>query len=147
MGHHPGVGRHDRPDPSGHNVRDDDMAFVTDRKRVEGLGSARTGTEHFWQMTVTSVALLILVPLFLLTFAPLLGEPHAVVVDRLSRPIPALIAAAMLVVTFHHFKLGVTTLIEDYVSGLTRKIAIIVMTILSYGLAAAGLVALAQIAL
>jgi succinate dehydrogenase / fumarate reductase membrane anchor subunit len=46
-----------------------------------------------------------------------------------------------------HFKLGVTTLIEDYVSGLTRKIAIIVMTILSYGLAAAGLVALAQIAL
>jgi succinate dehydrogenase / fumarate reductase membrane anchor subunit len=44
------------------------MAFVTDRKRVEGLGSARTGTEHFWQMTVTSVALLILVTLFLLTF-------------------------------------------------------------------------------
>ncbi|MEM7724582.1 MAG: succinate dehydrogenase, hydrophobic membrane anchor protein [Pseudomonadota bacterium] len=123
------------------------MAFVTDRKRVEGLGSAKTGTHHFWSMTVTSVALLIITPLFLFIVAPLLGEPFETVEATLSRPIPALITAAMLVVGFHHFKLGVTTLIEDYVQGLTRKIAIIVMTIVSYGLAAAGLVALAQIAL
>ena len=123
------------------------MAYMTDRKRVEGYGSAKSGTHHFWSMTVTSVALLILTPLFLFTFGPLLGEPHAEVVAALSRPIPALIAAAMLVVGFHHFKLGVTTLIEDYVRGLPRKITIIAMTIVSYGLAAAGLVALAQIAL
>ena len=123
------------------------MAFPTDRKRVEGLGSAKTGTEHFWSMTVSSVALLILTPLFLFVITPLLGEPHAAIVARLSQPIPALITAAMLVVGFHHFKLGVTTLIEDYVGGLSRKIAIIVMTIVSYGLAAAGLVSLAQIAL
>jgi len=123
------------------------MAFLTDRKRVAGLGSARAGTGHFWATTVTSVALLILTPLFLLTFAPLLGAPHEAVIARLSRPLPALIAAAMLVVGFHHFKLGVTVLIEDYVRGLNRKILIVAMTIASYGLAAAGLVALAQIAL
>jgi succinate dehydrogenase / fumarate reductase membrane anchor subunit len=123
------------------------MAYLTDRKRVEGLGSAKTGTHHFWSMTVTSVALLVITPLFVFMIAPLLGEPHADVVATLSRPIPALITAAMLVVGFHHFKLGVTTLIEDYVHGLTRKVSIIVMTIVSYGLAAAGLVALAQIAL
>ena len=35
------------------------MAFLTDRKRAEGLGSAKSGTEHFWSMTVSSVALLI----------------------------------------------------------------------------------------
>lgn len=123
------------------------MAYLTDRKRVQGLGSARTGTHHFWSMTVTSVALLVITPLFVFMIAPLLGEPYEDVVATLSRPIPALVTAAMLVVGFHHFKLGVTTLIEDYVSGLTRKIGIIVMTIVSYGLAAAGLVALAQIAL
>ncbi len=123
------------------------MAFLTDRKRVDGLGSAKSGTGHFWSMTVSSVALLILTPLFLFVVAPLLGEPYEDVVARLSRPIPALITAAMLVVSFHHFKLGVTTFIEDYFRGLTRKILIILMTIVSYGLAAAGLVALAQIAL
>ena len=123
------------------------MTYMTDRKRVEGLGSAGSGTGHFWSMTVTSVALLILTPLFLFSFGPLLGQPHADVVTALSHPFRAIIAALMLVVTFHHFRLGVTTLIEDYVRGMARKIAIIMTIILSYGLMGAGLVALAQIAL
>jgi succinate dehydrogenase / fumarate reductase membrane anchor subunit len=123
------------------------MAFLTDRKRVEGLGSAKTGTGHFWSMTVTSVALLIITPCFLFMIAPLLGEPFDVVIATLSRPVPALVTAAMLAVGFHHFRLGATTMIEDYTRGRTRKFAILGVIILSYGLMAAGLVALAQIAL
>lgn len=123
------------------------MAFVTDRKRVTGLGTARSGTHHFWAMTVTSVALFVLTPFFLAVVGPLLGANHEDVITSLSRPIPAAIVAAYLVVGMHHFRLGVTTLIEDYVRGLARKLWIIAMTIVSYGLAAAGLVALAQIAL
>ncbi|GAA5073041.1 succinate dehydrogenase, hydrophobic membrane anchor protein [Roseibacterium beibuensis] len=123
------------------------MQYMTDRKRVEGLGSAKTGTHHFWTMTVTSVALLVLLPFFLAIMGPLIGASHEDVVASLGRPMPALIVAAFLVVGMHHFRLGVTTLIEDYVGGLSRKIWIIAMTIVSYGLAAAGIVALAQIAL
>lgn len=123
------------------------MQYLTNRKRVEGLGSAKTGTHHFWSMTVTSVALLVLTPFFLAIIGPLLGASHADVIASLGRPMPALVVAAFLVVGMHHFRLGVTTLIEDYVQGLARKIWIIAMTILSYGLAAAGIVALAQIAL
>ena len=122
------------------------MAFLTDRKRVEGLGSAGSGTHHFWTMTVTSVALLVLTPFFLGIVGPLLGASHAEVITSLSRPVPAVIVAAYLVVGLHHFRLGVTTVIEDYTRGLSRKIWIIAMTIVSYGLAAAGIVALAQIA-
>ena len=33
------------------------MAYLTDRKRAAGLGSAKNGTEHFWNMTVSSYAL------------------------------------------------------------------------------------------
>ena len=40
------------------------MRYLTDRKRAIGLGSAKSGTAHFWSMKVSSVALLILVPLF-----------------------------------------------------------------------------------
>jgi succinate dehydrogenase / fumarate reductase membrane anchor subunit len=98
-------------------------------------------------MTVTAVALFVLTPFFLGVIGPLLGAPHEEVIASLSRPVPAAIVAAYLVVGMHHFKLGVTTLIEDYVRGLARKIWIIAMTIVSYGIAAAGLVALAQIAL
>ncbi|MBF9046077.1 succinate dehydrogenase, hydrophobic membrane anchor protein [Rhodobacterales bacterium LSUCC0031] len=123
------------------------MAYVTDRKRVTGLGSAKSGTAHHWTMTVTSVALLILTPFFLGIIGGLLGQPHEAVVASLSRPMPALIVAAYLVVGMHHMRLGMQVLIEDYTRGLSRKLGLIATTILCYGLAAGGLVALAQIAL
>ena len=123
------------------------MAYVTDRKRVTGLGSAKSGTAHHWTMTVTSVALLILTPFFLGIIGGLLGQPQEAVVASLSRPMPALIVAAYLVVGMHHMRLGMQVLIEDYTRGLSRKLGLIATTILCYGLAAGGLVALAQIAL
>lgn len=123
------------------------MSYMTDRKRVIGLGSAKSGTDHFWKTTITSVALLVITPMFLFSFGPLLGEPYAEVRAALSRPFPAVSAALMLVVGFYHFRLGIQMVIEDYMQGLSRKIAIIVMACISYGLMALGLVSLAQIAL
>ncbi|MXQ09665.1 succinate dehydrogenase, hydrophobic membrane anchor protein [Alphaproteobacteria bacterium GH1-50] len=123
------------------------MAYLTDLKRAVGMGSAREGTEHHWAMTKSSVALLILTPLFVFTFGPMLGEPHDAVVAYFSRPFPAIVAALTLAVGFMHFKSGVQVLIEDYVHGLARKIAIILMICLSYGAAATALFAIAKIAL
>jgi succinate dehydrogenase / fumarate reductase membrane anchor subunit len=123
------------------------MAFVTDRKRVSGLGSAKGGTAQHWTMTVTSVALLILTPFFLGVIGSALGSDHADVIASLGKPIPALIVAAYLVVGMHHMRYGVQVMIEDYTHGMTRKALVIATTILSYGIAAGGLVALMQIAL
>lgn len=50
------------------------MAFLTDRKRAVGMGSAKTGTEHFWVMKVSAFGLLLLIPLFVFTFGPMLGK-------------------------------------------------------------------------
>ena len=123
------------------------MRFLTDRKRAVGLGSAKTGTAHFWAMKVSSVALLLLVPLFVFTFGPMLGEPHEEVVADFARPFPAIVAALTLVVGFMHFKDGVQVLIEDYVHGTMQKVLIILMICLCYAAAATGLFALARIAL
>ncbi len=123
------------------------MAFLTDRKRAMGLGSAKSGTAHFWSMKVSSVALLILVPLFILTFGSILGAPYAEVQAYFARPFPAIVAALTLIVGFKHFNEGFQTLVEDYVHGLWEKILIIGMTCLSYGMAAVGLFAIAKMAL
>jgi len=123
------------------------MAFLTDRKRATGLGSAKQGTSHHWHMTITSVALLILVPLFIFTFGRMLGAPHADVVAYFARPFPAIVAALTLLVGFDHFRHGVQVLIEDYVHGPMRKPLILLMICVSYGAAATGLFAIAKIAL
>ncbi|MBO6777143.1 MAG: succinate dehydrogenase, hydrophobic membrane anchor protein [Marinibacterium sp.] len=123
------------------------MRFLTDRKRAVGLGSAKTGTAHFWAMKVSSVALLFLVPLFVFTFGSMLGQPHEEVVAYFARPFPAIVAALTMVVGFMHFKDGVQVLIEDYVHGTMQKVLIILMICLCYAAAATGLFALARIAL
>ncbi|WP_223426478.1 succinate dehydrogenase, hydrophobic membrane anchor protein [Tateyamaria pelophila] len=123
------------------------MSYLTDRKRAVGMGSAKTGTAHFWAMKVSSVGLLVLIPLFLFTFGPMLGEPHADVIAYFSRPFPAIVAALTIVVSFMHFKDGVQVLIEDYVHGTMQKVLIVAMICVSYGAVATGLFAIARIAL
>lgn len=123
------------------------MAYLTDRKRAVGMGSAKSGTEHHIAMTKSSVALLILMPLFVFTFGPMLGASYEDVTAYFARPFPAIVAALTIVVGFMHFKDGVQAVIEDYSHGLTRQVLIVAMICLSYAAAATGLFAIARLAL
>lgn len=123
------------------------MAFLTDRKQAMGMGSAKSGTEHHWQMMVTSVALIVLIPAFIFTFGAALGGSYDEIVAYYSRPMPAIIAGLTFLVGFFHFRKGVQTLIEDYVHGLARKVSIIAAICISYGLAAMGIFAVIRLAL
>ena len=123
------------------------MRYITDRKRATGLGSAKTGTEHFWHMQLSSAALLVLVPLFVFTFGPVLGADHADVAAHFARPFPALVAALTLAVGLVHFRNGAQVAIEDYAEGLTRKGLILATLLVSYGTLAVALLALARLAL
>ena len=123
------------------------MRYLTDRKRAVGMGSAKSGTAHFWVMKVSSFALLLLIPLFVFTFGPVLGSDYATVTEYYARPWPALVAALTIVVGMMHFKDGVQVLIEDYVHGTAQKVTILVMICISYAIAAMGLFAIARLAL
>ena len=123
------------------------MRYLTDYKRAKGMGSAKSGVHHFWAMKVSSMALLVLVPLFVFTFGPVIGKPYAQVQAYFSHPFPAIVTALTLIVGFKHFKDGVQVLIEDYVHGYAQKFWIIAMTCLSYAAAATGVFAVAKLAL
>ncbi|MDT0681743.1 succinate dehydrogenase, hydrophobic membrane anchor protein [Roseicyclus sp. F158] len=123
------------------------MAYMTDRKRATGRGAAGSGTEHFWHMTVTSVALVILTPLFVFVVGPAIGKPYADVALHFANPFNAIVTALMLVVGFNHFRHGAQTAIEDYSDGLTRKALVLATICISYAAMATGLFALARLAL
>lgn len=123
------------------------MRYLTDRKRATGLGSAKSGVHHYISMKISSYALLILVPLFILTVAPMLGEPHSLVVAHFERPFPAIVAALTIGVGFMHFKNGVQVMIEDYFKGPVKDALLIGSICLSYGAAATGIFAIARLAL
>jgi succinate dehydrogenase / fumarate reductase, membrane anchor subunit len=123
------------------------MRYITPRKRAEGRGAAHAGTEHHWAMTISSVGLAFLVPVWLYVFGRALGQSREAVVETFGSPFPAILTALVLVVGMRHFAMGATTMIEDYARGSARKMLIIFVTCLAWVIAATGLFALARMAL
>ena len=123
------------------------MRYLTARKRVEGRGVAHTGTANHWSMTVSSVGLAFLVPVWVYIFGSTLGQDHAAVLATFARPFPAILTAMILVAGMRHFAMGARTMIEDYSQGTTRKMLVIFATSLATVIAATGLFALVRIAL
>ncbi|MDD2867587.1 succinate dehydrogenase, hydrophobic membrane anchor protein [Neomegalonema sp.] len=124
------------------------MGMITPRARVEGLGSAKSGTDHWWGQRVTAVALAILTPLFLVGFVRMLGRPHEEVLAFYGRPLNALFAALFIAAAFVHLKQGLQVVIEDYVhSPALKTTAFLANTLLTTAFAAAGIFSLAIIAL
>jgi succinate dehydrogenase / fumarate reductase, membrane anchor subunit len=123
------------------------MAYLTPRKRAEGRGSAHAGAHHHWAMIVSSVALAVLVPVWVILFGRALGGTQDEVQAAFAHPFMAILTALVMVVGMRHFAMGATTMIEDYVRGTTRKALIILVLSISTVIAATALFALARIAL
>lgn len=90
--------------------------YRTDRKRALGLGASGSGVHHWWITRVESVALVPLGLLFVFPFARALGEGLPAVQAVYGNWFNAIIAVLFLAVGFHHIKLGLQVVIEDYVS-------------------------------
>ena len=105
----------------------------------------KTGTSHHKAMKFSSMVLVILIPIFLITIAPIIGEKRELVLAKLEQPIYALIVAVTFTVGLLHFKSGVQVLIEDYVHGAMNKVWINVTIVLSYTLIGLTLFALIKI--
>ena len=95
--------------------------------KVRGLGSAKEGTEHFWRIRLTAVAL---APLSLFVIGWVLSLRGATVDDvraSLAQPLVALPVALFLIVALDHMRLGMQIIIEDYVHGEGSKVVVLML--------------------
>ncbi len=98
------------------------MKYRSPLAKAVGLGSAKTGTSHWWMQRVTAVAL---VPLsfWLIIFLDLsLNAPYQEMVAWLSSPLNTLGMVAWLLAVFYHAALGLQVVIEDYIAAEGVKI-------------------------
>lgn len=123
------------------------MRYLTDRKRAAGLGSGREGTHHHWQMMISSILLVVLVPLFVFVFAAGLGGTYDEVLAYFARPFPAIVTVLSLVVVVIHLMREAHVAIEDYVHGVAGKLTLIATSAFAYTVIAVGIFAIARIAL
>ncbi|GKY86162.1 succinate dehydrogenase, hydrophobic membrane anchor protein [Sinisalibacter aestuarii] len=122
------------------------MRYMTDRKRATGLGSARSGVQHFWEQRVSAIALVVLAPLFIFPLAYNMGDSYEAVHAAYAHPVNATIAVAFFVTAFLHFFQGLQVVIEDYVHGRWEIVLIITTRLLSALFALIGVFAILKIA-
>ena len=116
------------------------MSMRTPLKTARNLGSAKDGTDHFWKQRVTGVANIFLGLFLVWLIASLLGADHAAVKARLANPLMSLALLATIVSGTVHMRLGMQTIIEDYVNGEAMKIVLLMLNTFF-----AALIALASI--
>jgi succinate dehydrogenase / fumarate reductase membrane anchor subunit len=124
------------------------MGNGTSIGRVRGLGSSHHGTRHFLASRLTGVGNLLLVPYFIISLVLLPSYDYASVHAWLSQPLAATALILIFVNTVYHARLGVQTLLDDYVHEAPGKIAVwVLVTFVPVAAAAYGIVSVIRIAL
>ncbi len=101
------------------------MSMLTPLKRVRYLGSAKSGTSHFWQQRLTAVFNVPLVIGFIEMVIMLSGSSHSEFVATAESPLGAVILIGAILSVSWHMRLDMQIVIEDYIHAEGMKIALL----------------------
>lgn len=104
------------------------MSVQTPLNRARGLGSAKSGVEHFWHQRLTAVALVPLTIWFVWAVARYAGAPHDEVIAFLGNPFSAAAMLLYVLAGLYHMALGIKVVIEDYIHREGMKLALLLLT-------------------
>ena len=90
--------------------------------RVRGLGSAKEGTDHFWKQRITAVSNAILLTICVCIVVSLVGADYGTVKKALQKPAIAILLLMLVLSGMMHMRLGMQTIIEDYVHSEGKKV-------------------------
>ena len=123
------------------------MDMRTPLGRVRGLGSAKEGTGHFWLQRVTAVANLFLITFFIILVLCLSSGTYEDVRAAFANPLVGLVMAAVIIAATVHMRLGMQVIVEDYLHGGIKIVAILASTFFSVAVALACLLAIVRLSL
>jgi len=95
--------------------------------RVRGLGSAKSGTHHWWHQRVSAVALILLVTWFVVSLILNAPAGQANVRAWVSSPVTMVMLIMTILFGLWHAALGMQVVIEDYVHSEGMKIGLILL--------------------
>ena len=103
------------------------MSMRSPLGRARGLGSAKSGTQHWWAQRLTALALVPLTIWFVIAMVAATGGDHASALAFIGNPVTAVLLILLIVATFHHAQLGLQVVIEDYVHTKPVEIALLLI--------------------
>ncbi len=102
------------------------MSMRSELSKVRGLGSAKSGTEHFWMQRVTAIANVPLVIFLMWFIISHLGAARDDVLASIRHPLVAIFLVLSFASILMHMRLGLQMVIEDYVHGSAKFAALLI---------------------
>ena len=121
--------------------------MATQLKRVRGLGAAHGGTHTFWRQRLTAIANIPLVLFLILSIVTHIGAGYGAVKSYLAQPVVVILLLALVISAAIHMRIGLKEIIEDYVHGGAKIVAILLATFFAAGIGLACVVAILKISL
>ena len=103
------------------------MTARTPLSRAKGLGSARSGSHHFWMQRVTAVALVPLVIWLIASLAYHVGADYETARAFFAQPVAAGLLLLLIVAGAYHMQLGMQVMIEDYIHKEGTKLVLLML--------------------
>ena len=123
------------------------MSFETDKKKVEGLGSAHHGAGVWIKERVSSLILVPLVVWGLWAAWSIANTGYEGALAFVRQPLNAALLTVTLLVSIYHMRLGMTVVIEDYLhKALGKGLAVFLNFVVCAALAVATLVSVLMVA-
>ena len=116
--------------------------------QVRGLGSAKHGAGHFITQRVSAIALLFLVPWFLISLIGAVRGGYDGALTFIADPINAVLILLAVGAALYHMRLGMQVVVEDYIAkNSTKTVMLILNTFICITLFAAAAYAVLKIAI
>jgi succinate dehydrogenase / fumarate reductase membrane anchor subunit len=119
--------------------------YRTPLKDVRGLGSAKSGTEHFWLQRMTAASNIVVIAFLVYAIVTLAGAPRTEVKTFFSQPINAVFGVLLAASVSVHMRLGMQIIIEDYVHGGLKVVLLLLNTFFAIFIGAATVLAVIKL--
>jgi succinate dehydrogenase / fumarate reductase membrane anchor subunit len=94
---------------------------------VRGLGPSHEGAGHFIAQRVSAIALIVLVPWFLISLLRAARGGHDAAVAWIASPINAVLIVLAVGTALYHMRIGMQVIIEDYIARTMTRAALLIL--------------------
>ncbi|MDP3738169.1 MAG: succinate dehydrogenase, hydrophobic membrane anchor protein [Hyphomonadaceae bacterium] len=95
--------------------------------KVRGLGAAKEGAHHFIGQRVSALALLFLVPWFLISLLLAVRGGYDSATDFIANPVNAVLILITVGGAIYHMRIGMQVVIEDYIARTSTKFILLIL--------------------